>query len=104
MFTAAAPVPAMPWIEHPISGFIAGMVTDAAGRAVEASTVRIRRTGWFRKTKRTTTDGNGWFGMTRLSPGKYHIHLEDRAGKGGRERVEVTVAVGTVARVTLVAR
>ncbi len=103
-FTAPAPVPAMPWIERPTTGFIAGMVSDAEGRAVEAFTIRIRKTGWLRKTKRTTTDANGWFGMTRLSPGTYHVRLEDRAGKARRERVEVVVAAGAVARVTLVAR
>ena len=101
-FTAPAPVPAMPWIERPTQGFIAGTVVDAGAHAVEASTIRIRRTGWFRKTRRTTTDANGWFGMTRLSPGTYHLRLEDRGGKAGRERVEVIVKAGGVSRATLV--
>ena len=99
---APAPVPAMPWIERPTQGFIAGTVVDAGAHAVEASTIRIRRTGWFRKTRRTTTDANGWFGMTRLSPGTYHLRLEDRGGKAGRERVEVIVKAGGVSRATLV--
>ena len=99
---APAPVPAMPWIERPTQGFIAGTVVDAGAHAVEASTIRIRRTGWFRKTRRTTTDANGWFGMTRLSPGTYHIRLEDRGGKAGRERVEVIVKAGGVSRARLV--
>jgi uncharacterized lipoprotein YddW (UPF0748 family) len=103
-FTAPAPVPAMPWIERPTQGFIAGTVVDAATHAVEASTIRIRRTGWFRKTRRTTTDANGWFGMTRISPGKYQVRLEDRGGKAGRERVEVIVKAGGVSRATLVAK
>jgi hypothetical protein len=100
-FTVPAPVPAMPWIERPTRGFIAGTVVDAGAHAVEASTIRIRKTGWFRKTKRTTSDANGWFGMTRLSPGTYHIRLEDRGGKAGRERVEVIVKAGGVSRATL---
>jgi hypothetical protein len=103
-FTAPAPVPAMPWIERPTRGFIAGTVVDAGAHAVEASTIRIRKTGWFRKTTRTTTDANGWFGMTRLSPGTYYIRLEDRGGKAGRERVELVVNAGAVARATLVAK
>jgi hypothetical protein len=42
--------------------------------------------------------------MTRLSPGTYHIRLEDRDGKAGRERVEVIVKAGGVSRALLVVK
>jgi hypothetical protein len=67
-------------------------------------TVRIRRTGWFRRTRKATSDANGWFGMTKLSPGKYVIQLEDAAGNVLRDRVEAVVSAGTVARVALASR
>jgi hypothetical protein len=91
----------MPWIESPTHGFIAGSVSDAARAALEGRTVRVRRTGWFRRTRETTSDANGWFGMTRLSPGKYHVRLEDTRGSALPERVEVVVAAGGVARVAV---
>jgi uncharacterized lipoprotein YddW (UPF0748 family) len=100
-FTGPAPVPPMPWIERPMQGFIAGTVVDAGGAGMEGRTVRIRRTGWFRRTLRTTSDANGWFGMTRLSPGKYRVQLEDAGGGALPERVEVVVTAGGVARAAL---
>jgi hypothetical protein len=39
--------------------------------------------------------------MTRLSPGKYHVRLEDTRGSALPERVEVVVAAGGVARVAV---
>jgi hypothetical protein len=71
---------------------------DAAGAALEGRTIRIRRTGWFRRTRKTTSDANGWFGMTRLSPGSYEVRLEDGRGRALPERTEVVVAAGAVAR------
>jgi uncharacterized lipoprotein YddW (UPF0748 family) len=103
-FTDPAPVPPMPWIERPAHGFIAGTVTGAGGAPHEGRTVRIRRTGWFRRTRRTTTDANGWFGMTKLAPGKYLAELEDAQGRALPGRVEVVVTAGGVARVVLFSR
>ena len=100
-FTGPAPVPPMPWIERPTHGFVAGTVSDAAGSAIEGRTVRVRRTGWFRRTRKTASDANGWFGMTKLSPGTYSVRLEDSAGRPLPVQAEVTIAAGRVARVAL---
>jgi hypothetical protein len=94
----------MPWIERPTHGFVAGIVAAEDGTAAEGRTIRIRRTGWFRKTRKTTSDANGWFGMTRLSPGKYHVRLEDARGNALPERVEVIVAAGAVARAAIIVK
>ena len=94
----------MPWIERPTHGFIAGSVTDSAGTALEGRTIRIRRTGWFRRTRKTASDANGWFGMTKLSPGKYDVRLEDARGRARPERVEIAVAAGAVARAVIVVK
>ena len=103
-FTGPAPVPPMPWIERPTHGFVAGTVAAEDGTAAEGRTIRIRRAGWFRKTRKTTSDANGWFGMTRLSPGKYHVRLEDARGNALPERVEVIVAAGAVARAAIIVK
>ena len=100
-FTGPVAVPTMSWIERPTHGFVAGSVSDAMGAAVAGRTIRIRRTGWFRRTRRTASDANGWFGMTKLAPGKYHVRLEDAHGNALPERVEVVVTAGSVARVVL---
>jgi hypothetical protein len=100
-FSAPAPVPPMPWIERPDRGFIAGTVVDASGAAIEGRTVRIRRGGWFRRTRKATTDADGWFGMTRLTPGRYTVRLEDARGTALPDRVEVIVIAGSVARAAM---
>ena len=71
------------------------------GAAMEGRTIRIRRTGWFRRTRKTTSDANGWFGMTKLVPGTYNVRLEDSAGRPLPVQAEVTIAAGRVARVRL---
>jgi uncharacterized lipoprotein YddW (UPF0748 family) len=103
-FTGPAPVPPMPWIERPTHGFIAGTVTAAHGTAAEGLTIRIRRSGWFRRTRKTTSDANGWFGMTKLPPGKYDVRLQNAGGNATGERVKIVVTPGAVARVALVSK
>jgi len=86
----------MPWIENPTRGFL-------AGTAVDGARVSVRRHGWFRRTRRVTADGNGWFGMTRLKPGKYRVRLERPGRTAAAETVTVEVRAGEVARAALVA-
>jgi uncharacterized lipoprotein YddW (UPF0748 family) len=116
-FTGPARVPPMPWIERPTHGFIAGTVSadsngpleagpsglapSSGAAGMEGRTVRIRRTGWFRRTRKTVTDANGWFGMTQLAPGRYSVGLEDAQGRALPDRVEVAVTAGGVARAVL---
>ena len=65
---------------------------------------KIRRTGWFRKATRTTTDASGWFGMMNLKPGTYEIRLEGRAGSTESVRSRVVVKAGAVARAPMTQR
>ena len=95
VFTGTAAVPSSPWIENPDRGFIAGTVTDSAGNPLEAATVQARRTGWFRRTTRVTTDSNGWFGLTHLKPGTYIVRWRSRNG-GDAVPVRLEVRAGTV--------
>ncbi len=97
VFTEPAAVPALPWIERPTHGFIAGLAKDREGKPLDGATVRIKRTGWFRRTARVTTDGNGWFGISQRSPGRYVIRLESPQGSSGTP-VTVEVRAGAVTR------
>ncbi len=98
-FAGPAAVPAMPWIDRPERGYVAGTVTTPAGDPVEGVTIRISRRRLFGGTRRAVTDANGWFGTTGLKPGRYAVRVD-----GDRDwPVEVRVAAGRVSRATLVA-
>lgn len=86
----------MPWLETPEHGWIAGTVSEAAGLKADYATVKVKRAGfgWFRRSRTVRTDGNGYFGLTKLKPGRYRVDL---GGKNPR-RLDVRVAAGKVAR------
>lgn len=93
VFTRPAPVPAMPWIAAPTRGWIAGIVKAATPGAADGLTVKVRRSGFplFRRTRTVQTDGNGYFGLTNVKPGRYRVWV-------GPVRTEVAVERGRVAR------
>lgn len=92
-FPQPAPIPRMDWIESPRTGWVAG---TAAVEPLHRVRVAIKK-GWFSRTRRMEVDGNGWFGFTNLSPGRYKLWIES-----GQERLQarVQVAAGKVARPT----
>jgi uncharacterized lipoprotein YddW (UPF0748 family) len=98
-FTAPVPLPPMPWIDRPSTGWIAGVVSAGSREAVDDIDVQIRRTGLFKKTLRVRTDANGFFAMTNVAPGKYRVRVEG----GGLRKTSSTVAVvaGRVSRADL---
>jgi hypothetical protein len=105
VFTTPAAVPASPWLDRPERGFLAGTVTSySSGFPLDGARIAVRRTGWFRRTLRTTSDGNGWFGMTGLKPGRYRVRVEAPGEPGAASSVEVEVRAGAVARAALQAR
>jgi uncharacterized lipoprotein YddW (UPF0748 family) len=97
LFTNEATVPAMDWIKKPERGFIAGRLVDAEGKAIDAASVRIKRKGWFRRAQLVTTDGNGWFGLTRQKPGTYTVRVVS-GGKDAGSQVTVEVQAGAVTK------
>jgi len=103
-FTSPAPVPAMPWIERPAEGSIAGTVVDKPGKAVDRRTIRIQSARGSGRILRASVDANGWFGMARLAPGTYRVQLENEKGKAVGSRTDVVVAAGSVSRVKLVVK
>lgn len=97
VFTRPAPVPAMRWIERPDRGWIAGIVRSTSAEAADGVDVRIKRSGFpmFRRSRTVQTDGNGFFGLTNVKPGRYRVWIH-----GGRA-VEVNVGAGKVGRAEL---
>ena len=51
--------------------------------------MRLKRAGWFGRTRRTAADGNGFFGFAELPPGHYRIRLESAGGRSAELAVEV---------------
>ena len=96
-FPVPAPVPAMPWIEKPTTGWIAGTVKAATPEQADGVVVKTERAGFalFRRVRKVETDGNGYFGLTNVKPGRYRVWID-----GGR-RAEVIVQAGTVSRADL---
>ncbi len=94
------PIPTMDWIEHPQTGWLAGVVRGPDGRLVDSAAVVLRLAGWgpFRRVLRTTSDGTGYFGFSDLSPGGYEVQLENCPPD---QRVQVEVQAGQVARVEI---
>lgn len=102
-FRAAAAIPAMPWIERPERGWIAGNVGSAAAGDNDDLVVKLKRKRFwpFGGTTRVRTDGNGYFGLANLKPGRYTVAI-DGAGSSAA-RVQVGVEPGKVTRVELAA-
>jgi len=104
VFTTPAAVPATPWLDRPERGFLAGTVTSSSGLRLDGARIAVRRTGWFRRTLRTTSDGNGWFGLTGLKPGRYRVRVEPAADGIVSSPVEIEVRAGAVGRAALQTR
>ena len=91
VFAQLAGVPTPGWLATPRTGWVAGTAREA-GQPLDGSWVVLRGRGWFHKTYRTLTDGNGFFGFSALKPGRYRL----RAGSG--HVLDVEVFAGHVAR------
>jgi hypothetical protein len=100
-FAAAAPPPALDWIDQPKVGWVAGSVSGPDGMPTDGARVSIRKPGWwpFRRTLRTITDGNGYFGFAGLTPGRYNVALDGPKNKLSQAQLEVTA--GRVSRLTM---
>ncbi|RPI20766.1 MAG: hypothetical protein EHM61_26345 [Acidobacteria bacterium] len=92
--------PAMQWIDRPAHGWVAGTASAADSKEADGLSIEMRKSGWwpFRKTYRTRTDGNGWFGFATLKPGAYEVWIL-RSGERSRERQKAQVVAGKVSRV-----
>jgi uncharacterized lipoprotein YddW (UPF0748 family) len=100
-FPGPAQIPVMPWIATPERGWIAGVVTAPTPSDADGAVVRVtRRRFWpFGNTTRVVADGNGYFGLGKVKPGRYSVSVE-RPEISPLE-LEVRVEPGKVARVNL---
>jgi uncharacterized lipoprotein YddW (UPF0748 family) len=96
-FARPAPVPAMPWIDRPEHGWIAGTVAAATPTDADGVIVKVKRTGFglFRRARSAQSDGNGYFGLTNVKPGRYRVWIDDRGKRS--VAIEVSVVAGKVA-------
>jgi uncharacterized lipoprotein YddW (UPF0748 family) len=99
IFPHPAPVPVMPWIEHPQRGWIAGIVNASMPSDSDTVVVKVKRAGFhpFSRARRVWTDGNGYFGLTNVKPGRYRVWVD----RHGSRRREVTVTAGQVTHADL---
>lgn len=97
-FARPAAIPPMPWIARPEHGMVAGTVRSAASpQDGVVVTIKRRRLWPFANTKRVTTDGNGYYGQTRLAPGSYDVSVRG----GNKARVKVTAGAVSRADITM---
>ena len=97
-FARPATVPPMPWIDQPEHGWIAGVVNAAPGGSSDDVAVRVtRKRFWpFGNHRVVRTDGNGFFGLAKVKPGRYTIST--RSADGRRREHVVAVEAGKVTR------
>lgn len=96
-YATPSQVPPMDWIAHPVHGLIAGSIHGDGGVTGDGVQLRLRRCGWwpFRRTARTESDANGFFGFASVKPGDYEL----KAGKD--KTAHVKVQAGRVERVEI---
>ena len=100
-FARPAAIPVMPWLAAPERGWIAGTITGKTPGASDGAIVKItRRRFWpFGNTARVTADGNGYYGIATLRPGRYAVTVTTPGVS--TQRAEVRVEAGRVSRVDL---
>ena len=98
-FAHTAPVPGMPWIDHPKRGWLAGTLDAGALSDKDGAVVKVtRKRFWpFRRTTRVRTDGNGYFGLAHVKPGRYEVSIDGKR----TPHVMVVVEAGRVTRANL---
>jgi uncharacterized lipoprotein YddW (UPF0748 family) len=93
VFARPAPVPPMEWIDRPSTGWIAGIVKSQTSGDNDGIVVTVKRKRFwpFGNTDRIRTDGNGYFGLSKVKPGNYKVTVR------GNTR-SLSVAPGKVSR------
>ncbi len=100
VFSAPAAIPDQPWKTRPQTGFLMGVVS-ANGKTVDHLRVTVEpvQTMFKKRLRRLTdTDGNGWFGLTQLPPGRYRVTVR-LGGLFGKRVREIQIQPGRVSNV-----
>ncbi len=102
VFPAPAAIPEQPWKIRPQTGFLMGVVS-AEGKPVDHLRITVEpvRTLFKKQPRRlTVTDGNGWFGLAELPPGRYRVSVR-LGGLFGARNGEVQIQPGRVSNIRL---
>ena len=84
----------MPWIERPERGWLGGMVRGTAGHHDGIVVTVKRKRSWpFAKETHIRADGNGYYGLANVKPGRYEVSTTIA---GAKRKAIVTVAAGRV--------
>jgi uncharacterized lipoprotein YddW (UPF0748 family) len=78
VFPTPAVIPDMPWKSQPVSGYLMGTITGPAGQNYDGIKVIVKSVD-LTIQREVTTDGSGWYGLTKLRPGRYRVwadHLD----------------------------
>jgi uncharacterized lipoprotein YddW (UPF0748 family) len=100
VFPSAVAVPHPDWLDNPSTGWLAGFVSRTDGKPADGATVVIRRAGGFplfKRKNRVVADGNGFYGFSRIKPGRYVITLSGNQNT----KAEAEIAAGKVTRTNL---
>lgn len=99
-FSVTVPPGTPAWLQQPDYGWLAGVARDRDGKPLDTVQVQVRRAGWFpfRRSTKVLTDGNGFFGLSGLKPGRYQIELQNR---GARVKSSTEITAGKVQRLEL---
>ncbi|HEY2865857.1 MAG TPA: carboxypeptidase-like regulatory domain-containing protein, partial [Pyrinomonadaceae bacterium] len=84
------------------TGTVEGVVTDQAGAVVPAVTITLSGPNMLRP-QTATTDSNGYYRFSSVPPGRYTVDVGAAKGFNAfkQENIEVNLAKGTTANVTL---
>ena len=76
------------------------MVRSATPGDNDGAIVKVKRKRFwpFARTTRVGADGNGYYGLANVKPGRYEISIETR---GPARKVDVRVVAGRVSRADL---
>jgi uncharacterized lipoprotein YddW (UPF0748 family) len=96
-FTTPSTPPTMPWIDRPVRGWIGGIVRSVTPGDNDGALVKVKQKRFwpFSRTTHVRTDGNGYYGLANVKPGRYEISIETR---GPARKVDVRVVAGRVSR------
>jgi uncharacterized lipoprotein YddW (UPF0748 family) len=76
IFAEAAAIPVFAWKSAPTKGHLMGFAKRPDGTAIDTGAVTVINADTNAVVRTTTTDGNGFFGVVDLTPGRYTVNIE----------------------------
>jgi len=91
------PLPAMPWKAHPTTGDIMGTALNPDLTPMDGSVVTVRSLAGGPEEYTANVDGNGYYAVVGLLPGKYSVTL--RSAAGADTTIRTTIVAGKVSQI-----